>query len=113
MQSRDFTYVGNAVQAVVRAATTSDPRCHGQVFNVAYGARTTLLELVSALRDELARIDPEIAKVKVEHIAERSGDIRDSLANIGKAQELLGYAPAVDLQQGLERAVPWYVANWG
>ncbi|MEZ4739713.1 MAG: SDR family NAD(P)-dependent oxidoreductase [Flavobacteriales bacterium] len=112
LQSRDFTYVANAVEAVLKAATTEDQRVDGEVFNVAFGARTTLLELVDALRDELARVDPAIASVGVEHVAERSGDIRDSLADISKAEDLLGYAPAVELRQGLRKAVPWYVANW-
>jgi UDP-N-acetylglucosamine 4-epimerase len=112
LQSRDFTYVANAVEAVVKAASASDERCTGAVFNVAYGDRTTLLELVDALRDELARVDPAIAEVGVEHGPERSGDIRDSLADISRAKDLLGYTPAVDLRQGLRKAVPWYVANW-
>ncbi|MCB0770260.1 MAG: SDR family oxidoreductase [Flavobacteriales bacterium] len=112
LQSRDFTYVANAVEAVVKAASAADERCTGEVFNVAYGDRTTLLELVDALRDELARVDPAIAGVGVEHGPERSGDIRDSLADISKAKGLLGYIPAVDLRTGLRKAVPWYVANW-
>jgi UDP-N-acetylglucosamine 4-epimerase len=109
LQSRDFTYVGNAVQAVLAAMDSSDPRCMGQVFNVAYGERSTLLELIDALRNELAVIDPAIAQVGVEHVAERPGDVRDSLADTRKARELLGYHPAHDLAGGLRRAVPWYV----
>lgn len=113
MQSRDFTYVSNVAQVVVKAVDANDPRCAGEVFNVAYGSRTYLLDLVHTLRDELATIDPAIAKVEVLHIPERSGDIRDSLADISKAKELLGYAPEVDLRAGLRKAVPWYVKNWG
>jgi len=113
LQSRDFTYVGNAVQAVQAALVCTDARAVGDVFNIAFGARTTLIELVDALRTALARIDPAIAQVGVEHIAERPGDIRDSLADISKAREVLGFAPPHDLQRGLDRAVPWYVANWG
>ena len=71
------------------------------------------MELIDALRTELAIVDPAIAGVGVEHIAERPGDIRDSLADISKAREVLGFAPRHDLRSGLERAVPWYVANWG
>ena len=113
LQSRDFTYVANAVTAVRCAVETSDARAFGQVFNVAYGDRTTLLQLVDALRTTLARADAAIANVPVEHAPERNGDIRDSLADISKARTVLGYAPETDLMQGLERAVPWYVANWG
>jgi UDP-N-acetylglucosamine/UDP-N-acetylgalactosamine 4-epimerase len=112
-QSRDFTYVGNAVSAVLTAVNTTDPRALGEVFNVAYGDRTTLTELVDALRTTLSKIDPAIARVPVEHAPERTGDIRDSLADISKARNVLGYAPTVDLLHGLARAVPWYVANWG
>lgn len=113
LQSRDFTYVANAVKAVMAAVNTTDERAIGQVFNVAYGDRTTLLELVDALRASLAKNDPAIASVPVQHAPERTGDIRDSLADITKARTMLGYAPEVDLREGLERAVPWYVANWG
>lgn len=111
-QSRDFTYVANAVKAVMAAANTTDERAIGQVFNVAYGDRTTLLELVDALRETLAKTDPAIADVPVVHSPERTGDIRDSLADITKARTILGYAPDMDLRQGLDRAVPWYVAHW-
>ena len=113
LQSRDFTYVGNVAQVIIRAVAAKDPRCVGEVFNVAYGSRTTLLELVDALRTELAPMDPTIAQVGVKHVAERSGDIRDSLADISKARELLGYSPTIDLRAGLRKAVPWYVKNWG
>ncbi len=112
-QSRDFTYVGNVARVIVQTLEVSDPRCVGQVFNVAYGARTTLMQLVEALRSELAVIDPAIAKVEVDLVAERAGDIRDSLADISLAKELLGYAPAIDLRAGLRKAVPWYVRHWG
>lgn len=112
-QSRDFTYVGNAVQAVIAAMSSSDERCHGEVFNVAYGDRTTLLELIGVLQDELSMIDPAIASVKVQHGPERAGDVRDSLADISKASELLGFRPEYDLKAGLAKAVPWYVANAG
>ena len=113
LQSRDFTYVGNVAQVIIQAVAAKDPRCVGEVFNVAYGSRTTLLELVDALRTELATMDPTIAQVGVKHVAERSGDIRDSLADISKARELLGYSPTIDLRAGLRKAVPWYVKNWG
>lgn len=112
-QSRDFTYVANAVQAVLAAVRSNDPRAFGEVFNVAYGDRSTLLELVDALRAELTKVDLAIAEVQAEHAPERTGDIRDSLADITKARTILGYTPAVDLRTGLQRAVPWYVQHWG
>ena len=113
LQSRDFTYVGNAVQAALCALRVQDPVCFGQVFNVAYGSRTTVLELVQVLRNELALIDPVVATIPNTHGPARQGDVRDSLADISKARELLGFAPVFDLQAGLQRAVPWYVQHWG
>ncbi len=113
LQSRDFTYVGNVAQVIVQALDAKDPRCVGEVFNVAYGARTTLVELVETLQNELAAEDPSIAQVGLKFIEERAGDIRDSLADISKAKVLLGYAPSIDLKAGLRKAVPWYVKNWG
>ncbi|MBX2971800.1 MAG: SDR family oxidoreductase [Flavobacteriales bacterium] len=113
LQSRDFTYVGNVARVIAQALDVRDPRCVGEVFNVAYGARTTLMELVDVLRSELSAIEPAIAQVGVDFVAERAGDIRDSLADISKARELLGYAPTIDLRAGLRKAVPWYVKHWG
>lgn len=113
LQSRDFTYVGNAVQAVMAALHAPEEGCAGEVFNVACGVRTTLLELVDALRDELVRMDPAVAAVQVTHVAPRQGDVRDSLADVGKARERLGYTPAYTLREGLRKAVPWYVEHWG
>jgi UDP-N-acetylglucosamine 4-epimerase len=113
LQSRDFTYVANTVDAVRAALATTDGRCMGQVFNVAFGGRTTLLDLIGMLRDELAMLDPAVAAVGVDHVAERVGDVRDSQADISKARELLGFSPRMDLREGLRRAVPWYVRAWG
>ena len=111
-QTRDFTYVGNAVQAMLTAMQCNDPAALGSVFNVAYGDSTDLLDLIGLLRDRLAVHDPIIAKVGVEHVADRPGDVRHSLANIDRAHAVLGYAPAFDLASGLDRAVPWYRENW-
>lgn len=113
LQSRDFTYVGNAVQAVLAALGTEEERAFGDVFNVAYGARTTLLELVDALRAEVAKADPQAASIPIENAPERAGDIRDSLADVSKARDVLGYVPRIDLRSGLARAVPWYLSQWG
>ena len=113
LQTRDFTYVGNAVQAVLAAMATRDERAPGGVFNVAVGESTDLLTLIGALRDRLAQDDPAIAAVGVEHVAERPGDVRDSLADISRTREVLSYAPSHDLASGLDKAVPWYREHWG
>ena len=111
LQTRDFTYVGNAVQSVMAAMMCTDPRAMGGVFNIAYGSSTDLLTLIGMLRDELAVRDPAIAGVGIDHVAERPGDVRNSLADVSRARELLGYAPSHDLKSGLARAVPWYAAH--
>ena len=110
-QTRDFTYVGNAVQAVL-CGLKADGAALGRVFNIAYGDRCDLLTLVGHLRSHLSAIDPAIADVGIIHAPERPGDVRDSLADIGLAKDLLGYAPAFDLAAGLARAVPWYAEHW-
>ena len=112
-QTRDFTYVGNAVQALLAAMDCTDDRALGSVFNVAYGESTDLLTLIDRLRERLSTGDAAIAALGVEHVADRPGDVRDSLADISHARDVLGYAPAFDLAAGLDRAVPWYRAHWG
>ena len=112
-QTRDFTYVGNAVDAMLAGLRCSDERAFGHVFNIAYGQSTDLLQLIDRIKEELAKHDPQVASVPVDHVADRPGDVRASLADIGRAHEILGYRPAFDLEAGLRRAIPWYVANWG
>jgi len=107
LTSRDFCYVANAVQANLRAALAGD-EAQGEVYNVAVGDRTNLLELFGLIRDALGRrqihygLDPAMAGF-------RPGDVRHSLADIGKAGRLLGYAPTHRLAQGIDEAMPWYV----
>jgi UDP-N-acetylglucosamine 4-epimerase len=104
LTSRDFCPVANVVQANLLAANTE----HGlaqQVFNVALGGRTTLLELFTTLRDELAALGAPCAALEPIHEGFRPGDIRHSLADIGAISGLLGYSPRVDLREGLRAAV--------
>jgi len=111
LQTRDFTYVGNAVQAVIQALAAPADRA-GQVFNIAYGDSCDLLSLLERLRVRLALIDPVVADVPVEHAPARAGDVRASLADITKARNELHYAPRYSLNEGLDRAVPWYAEHW-
>jgi nucleoside-diphosphate-sugar epimerase len=98
--TRDFTYVANVVDGVLRACTA--PAASGEVINVATGGRISLNDLFTTLRDLIgARVEPIYA-------AERAGDVRDSQADIGKAERLLGYRPIVDLHDGLKKTVEWY-----
>jgi UDP-N-acetylglucosamine 4-epimerase len=106
--SRDFCYVANAVQANLLAATTSDPQARNQVYNVAVGDRTTLNTLFGLLRDNL-RGHGVPAGTQPVYRDFRAGDVRHSLADIGKAQGLLGYAPTQRIADGLKLAMPWYI----
>ena len=108
--SRDFCFVENVVQANLLAAV-SPPEAAGEVFNVAYSARTTLKELFGLLRERLAARAPEVAKAEVRFEPFRDGDIRHSHADISKAQRLLGYAPAFTVAQGLDATMDWYVTR--
>jgi UDP-N-acetylglucosamine 4-epimerase len=108
-QTRDFTHVSNAVSAVMAGLRCGDPRAHAQVFNIALGQRTDLLTLVEHLKRELAGHDPAVLSIPVEHVEERAGDVRHSLADVTRAGELLGWRPETDLATGLARTVAWYV----
>lgn len=107
--SRDFTYIDNVIGMNLLAMTTENPDAVNQVYNTAYGERTTLKQLVSYLKEYLSQFDPEIAAIEVYHGPNRKGDIPHSLASIDKAKELLGYNPQFSMKQGLKEAVKWYV----
>lgn len=109
--SRDFTYIDNVIQMNMRALTTTSPEAVNQVYNTAFGERTTLNQLVAALRDNLANFDSEIAKIEPIHGPNRVGDIPHSLACIDKAKRLLGYDPKYSLAEGLKECCQWYWEN--
>ena len=102
--SRDFTYIDNVVQMNMLALTTQNPEAVNQVYNTAFGERTTLNELVSGY-------DAGIAGVEILHGPNRVGDIPHSLACIDKAKRLLGYEPRYNMRDGLREAVKWYWEN--
>ena len=107
--SRDFCYVNNAVQANLRAALTTHSEAANQVYNVAYGQRTTLTDLHAALSREVGRLCPDLPLQAARFANFRPGDVRHSLADIGKAERFLGYAPSHSALEGIAQAVPWYV----
>jgi UDP-N-acetylglucosamine 4-epimerase len=111
--SRDFTYIDNVLQANELAATVENPRALNTVYNVAYGDRTTLVELYEALRESLMDFDPEIGKIEAEFGGIRAGDIPHSQADISKACELLGYEPRYDIRSGLKETAEWYWTHLG
>ncbi len=97
-QTRDFTYIDNVVQANLKAAAARDEAC-GQAYNIACGKRISLLDLVGMINHSLG------TKIAANHAPARQGDIRDSLAGIDKARQLLGFDPAITVEQGVERTV--------
>lgn len=109
--SRDFCYVANAVQANLRAAVADGLAGPHEVFNIAVGRRTTLAELFELIRQALVRAGIDCATARPVHRDFRQGDVRHSLADVGKAGRLLGYAPTHTVASGLAESIGWYVAN--
>jgi UDP-N-acetylglucosamine/UDP-N-acetylgalactosamine 4-epimerase len=109
--SRDFTYIDNVVQANHLAAITTSKEALNQVFNVANGERTTLTQLFYYLRDFAGKYDSRILSIEPVYGPDRAGDILHSLASIEKARKLLGYAPVLNVVQGLEESVKWFHDN--
>jgi len=98
-QTRDFTFVSDAVAANLRAATAPASACAGRVFNIAGGAEHSLLELLAILQEELGTaVAPRFEPA-------RAGDVRQSLAALEAARDALGFAPSVGLREGLRRTV--------
>lgn len=109
--SRDFTYIDNVIQMNLRAISSNNKEAVNTVYNVAFGERTHLRELVSLLKEYLSEYDPGIAKVDIKYGPNRQGDIPHSLASIDKAKKLLGYNPLFNIKTGLKEAVKWYWEN--
>ena len=100
-QSRDFTYIDNVVEANLLASETK--KGIGQVINIGNGERTTLNVLFQELKSLTGR-----SEVEVENQPTRSGDVRDSLADIQRARELLGFEPRIGLREGLQLTIDWW-----
>ncbi len=109
--SRDFTYIDNVIQANLLSLVTTNESAVNTVYNVAFGERNTLNDLVSYLKKYLSIFDSKIKDINVEYGPNRVGDIPHSLASIDKAKELLGYHPEFSLEEGLKEAVAWYWKN--
>jgi len=105
LQSRDFTYVENVVAANLLSAEA--PGGNGEVFNIACGDRSTILDVADAVERLVGR------RVERRHVATRRGDIRHTLADISKAREHLSYAPAVGFADGMARTVAFFTEGAG
>jgi len=109
--SRDFTYIDNVILMNLLALTSDNTESVNQVYNTAFGERTTLNDLVSNLKEYLSDFDPKIAEIEVIYGDYRKGDVPHSLASIDKAKNLLEYQPKHSMKEGLKEAVTWYWNN--
>ena len=104
MQTRDFTYIDDAVEANLNACH-APPVCAGQVLNIGAGGRTSVIAIFEKLRELLGRPD-----IEPDFTAPREGDVRDSFASIEKAGRFIGYEPKFNIDEGLARAINYYRA---
>ena len=102
LQSRDFTYVANAVLANLLAGATERP-LSGEVVNIGSGQRTDLLHLAQTIAEACA-----VPHIRPQHQPARVGDVRHSLADLSRAKEIIGYEPVVSLRDGLTQTIEWY-----
>ncbi|MEA1890339.1 MAG: SDR family oxidoreductase [Pseudomonadota bacterium] len=109
--SRDFCYIDNCVQANLLAATAADESAADQVYNVAFGQRTTLNELYRMIRERVAAEHPDCSSKEPIYRDFRAGDVRHSLADTSKSEQLLGYSPEYSVSSGLDEAAKWYLEN--
>jgi len=109
--SRDFTYIDNVIQANLLSLVTTNKKAINTVYNVAFGDRNTLNDLMGYLKEYLSEFDSEVKGVKIIYGPNRAGDIPHSHASVQKAKELLNYNPQFSLPQGLKEAVKWYWGN--
>ena len=109
--SRDFTYIDNVIQANLLSLVTTNKKAINTIYNVAYGDRNTLNDLMGYLKEYLSEFDSKISNVDVIYGPDRIGDIPHSHASVDKAKEKLNYNPQFTLQQGLKEAVKWYWEN--
>jgi len=109
--SRDFCYVDNVVQANLLSAMTADQAAINQVYNVALNERTSLNQLYTMMQTLLLNKFPHLKNHRPQYADFREGDVRHSQADITKARNLLGFEPTYAINEGLEAAMNWYVAN--
>jgi UDP-N-acetylglucosamine 4-epimerase len=109
--SRDFTYIDNVIQANHLAATAPNQSAVNQVYNVAFGDRTTLNELFELIKDLIGKFDSSVLEIHPEYGPNRAGDIPHSLASIEKAKRLIDYLPTHSVKAGMVEAIKWYKDN--
>jgi len=105
LTSRDFTYIENVVQANIKALFTENESALNEVYNIAVGDRTTLLDLIDMLNDAAGK------NIKPIHGPTRAGDVKHSLADISKAKNYLGYKPQINVREGIKKVYEWYLSE--
>lgn len=106
--SRDFCYIENVIQANILAACASS-WAYGNVFNIAFGEQTTLLELYDLIANEIKTLNSEISLSPPEHRKDRPGDIPHSLADISAAKKIIDYDPGISVRQGMKETVKYFM----
>ena len=109
--SRDFTYIDNVIQANLLSLVTTNEKAINTVYNVAFGDRNTLNDLMGYLKEFLSEFDSKTSTIEVVYGPNRLGDIPHSHASVDKAKALLNYNPQFSLQKGLKEALKWYWNN--
>ena len=109
--SRDFCYIKDVVQANILGAVCERPQALNRPYNVACGTRTTLNQLLSAIKESLLSTHPGVDVIQPVYGPFRQGDVRHSLADISRLKDLLGFEPAYSVTAGLEESIQWYVQN--
>ena len=109
--SRDFCFIENCVQANLLSATVENEAATNQVYNVAFGERTSLNELYYLIKERIVAAYPAAEHAKPEYRDFRAGDVRHSLADISKAKAQLGYEPQFSVRKGLDKAAEWYIKS--
>jgi len=108
--SRDFCFIDNCVQANLLAATIEKEEATNQIYNIAFGERTTLNQLYKMIL-EILSANCKLPTPKLKYRDFRAGDVRHSLAEISKAKANIGYEPQFSVKTGLEKAEKWYLEN--
>lgn len=110
-QSRDFTYVSNAVDANIAALMSENNDAFGRVYNIACGSRLTINQIFSELRSLISKDIPEAMSIEAVYEEERAGDVKHSLADISLASEYLGYEPMINPSEGLMKTVYSHISE--
>jgi UDP-N-acetylglucosamine 4-epimerase len=109
--TRDFTYIENVLDATMKALFNERLEAQNQIYNVAFGASTSLNEMAAYIKSSISNRIPEKMLPEVNYGPFRKGDIPHSLASVDKIHELLGYTPRISVQEGIQKTVDWMLES--